>query len=194
MDFGIAKSLQTDSNLTQTGITLGTSAYLAPEQIRGEPIDARTDIFAMGVLSYELVTYRKPFRGEHLSTVLYKILNDSPEPIATLVQDAPPALIAAIDKAIAKSADDRYASMEAFRADLQAVYRELCLRRRARDVPDGPHRPPRGAGGAGHDDGDAVERRAPDRHHASLGRARADARGLGPHADVRLAARGRRWS
>jgi len=125
MDFGIAKSLQSDSNLTQTGITLGTSAYLAPEQIRGEPIDARTDIFAMGVLAYELVTYRKPFRGEHLSTVLYKILNDSPEPITTLVQDAPPALVAAIGKAIAKSAADRYASMEAFRADLQAVYREL---------------------------------------------------------------------
>ena len=125
MDFGIAKSLQSDSNLTQTGITLGTSAYLAPEQIRGEPIDARTDIFAMGVLAYELVTYRKPFRGEHLSTVLYKILNDAPEPIASLVQDAPPALIAAIDRATAKNAADRYPTMEAFRRDLQAVYRDL---------------------------------------------------------------------
>jgi serine/threonine-protein kinase len=124
MDFGIAKSLQSDSNLTQTGITLGTSAYLAPEQIRGEAIDARTDIFAMGVLAYELVTYRKPFRGEHLSTVLYKILNDAPEPIASLVQDAPPALIAAIERATAKSAADRYPTMEAFRRDLQAVYRE----------------------------------------------------------------------
>ena len=125
MDFGIAKSLQSDSNLTQTGITLGTSAYLAPEQIRGEPIDARTDIFAMGVLAYELVTYRKPFRGEHLSTVLYKILNDSPEPIGSLVQDAPPALVAAIDRAMAKNAADRYPTMEALRRDLQAVYREL---------------------------------------------------------------------
>ena len=94
MDFGIAKSLESESNLTQTGITLGTSAYLAPEQIRGEPIDRRTDIFALGVLAYELLTYRKPFRGEHLSTVLYKILNDTPEPVGTLVQDAPPALIA----------------------------------------------------------------------------------------------------
>jgi serine/threonine protein kinase len=125
MDFGIAKSLQSESNLTQTGITLGTSAYLAPEQIRGEPIDERTDIFAMGVLAYELVTYRKPFRGEHLSTVLYKILNDAPEPIATLVQDAPPALIAAIERATAKNAAERYSSMEAFRRDLQAVYRDL---------------------------------------------------------------------
>src|SRR6266542_1222554 len=53
MDFGIAKSLATASNLTQTGITLGTSAYLAPEQIRGEPLDGRTDIFALGILAYE---------------------------------------------------------------------------------------------------------------------------------------------
>jgi eukaryotic-like serine/threonine-protein kinase len=125
MDFGIAKSLQSESNLTQTGITLGTSAYLAPEQIRGEPIDRRTDVFALGVLSYELLTYRKPFRGEHLSTVLYKILNDTPEPIGSLAQDAPPALIAAVGRAMSKVPDDRYPTMEAFRKDLQGVFREL---------------------------------------------------------------------
>jgi eukaryotic-like serine/threonine-protein kinase len=125
MDFGIAKSLQTESNLTQTGITLGTSAYLAPEQIRGESIDRRTDIFAMGVLSYELITYKKPFRGEHLSTVLYKILNDTPEPIESLALDAPPALVAAINRALSKTPDERYPTMDAFRKDLQAVFREL---------------------------------------------------------------------
>ena len=125
MDFGIAKSLQTESNLTQTGITLGTSAYLAPEQIRGEAIDRRTDVFAMGVLSYELLCYRKPFRGEHLSTILYKILNETPEPIETLAQDAPAPLIAAINRALAKVPADRYPTMEEFRRDLQAVYREL---------------------------------------------------------------------
>jgi len=125
MDFGIAKSLQTESNLTQTGITLGTSAYLAPEQIRGEPIDRRTDIFSMGVLSYELLSYRKPFRGEHLSTVLYKILNDSPEPLGTLAQDVPPALAAAVSKAMSKIPDERYSTMEEYRQDLHAVFREL---------------------------------------------------------------------
>jgi serine/threonine protein kinase len=125
MDFGIAKSLQTESNLTQTGITLGTSAYLAPEQIRGEAIDRRTDVFAMGVLSYELLCFRKPFRGEHLSTILYKILNETQEPIETLAQDAPPALIAAVNRALAKVPADRYPTMEEFRKDLQAVYREL---------------------------------------------------------------------
>ncbi|MEP6993016.1 MAG: protein kinase [Acidobacteriota bacterium] len=125
MDFGIAKSLETESNLTQTGITLGTSAYLAPEQIRGEPIDRRTDVFAMGVLCYELLSYRKPFRGEHLSTVLYKILNDTPEPLESIVQDVPPALAAAVNRALAKLPAERYPTMEALRRDLQAVFREL---------------------------------------------------------------------
>jgi serine/threonine-protein kinase len=125
MDFGIAKSLQTESNLTQTGITLGTSAYLAPEQIRGEAIDARTDVFAMGVLSYELLTYRKPFRGEHLSTILYKILNENPEPIPSIAPDVPPGLVAIVNRALAKSPAERYASMEELRRDLQNVHREL---------------------------------------------------------------------
>ncbi len=125
MDFGIAKSLETESNLTQTGITLGTSAYLAPEQIRGEPVDRRTDIFALGVVAYELFTYRKPFRGEHLSTVLYRILNEQPEAIESIAPDVPPALIAVTRRALEKSPDKRYASMQDFLRDLHAVYREL---------------------------------------------------------------------
>jgi serine/threonine protein kinase len=125
MDFGIAKSLQTESNLTQTGITLGTSAYLAPEQIRGEPVDRRTDIFSLGILAYELLTFRKPFRGEHLSTVLYKILNETPEPIEMLSPDAPPALVASINRAMEKQRENRYASMEALKQDLLNVQREL---------------------------------------------------------------------
>ncbi len=125
MDFGIAKSLQTESNLTQTGITLGTSAYLAPEQIRGEPVDRRTDIFSLGILAYELLTFRKPFRGEHLSTVLYKILNETPEAIETLSPDAPPALVAIVNRAMEKQRENRYASMEALKQDLLNVQREL---------------------------------------------------------------------
>src|SRR5262249_44695636 len=78
MDFGIAKSMVSQSTLTQTGITLGTASYLAPEQIRGEAVDPRTDIFSLGVLAYELLTGQKPFTGDHISTVLYKILNETP--------------------------------------------------------------------------------------------------------------------
>ena len=125
MDFGIAKSLETESSLTQTGITLGTSAYLAPEQIRGEPLDQRTDMFALGILAYELLSYRKPFRGEHLSTVLYKILNENPEPLETANPEVPAALSAVVARAMEKSIEERYPDMQAFRQDLQAVYREL---------------------------------------------------------------------
>ena len=125
MDFGIAKSLQTESNLTQTGITLGTSAYLAPEQIRGEPVDRRTDIFSLGILAYELLTYRKPFRGEHLSTVLYKILNETPEPIQALAPDAPASLTAVVNRAMEKQRENRYETMEGLKQDLLSVQREL---------------------------------------------------------------------
>ena len=125
MDFGIAKSLQTESNLTQTGITLGTSAYLAPEQIRGEPVDRRTDIFSLGILAYELLTYRKPFRGEHLSTVLYKILNETPEPIEMLSPDSPPPLVAAVGRAMEKQRENRYPSMDTFKEDLLNVQRAI---------------------------------------------------------------------
>jgi serine/threonine-protein kinase len=125
MDFGIAKSLQSESSLTQTGITLGTSAYLAPEQIRGETLDRRTDVFAVGVLAYEVLAYQKPFRGEHLSTILYRILNETPEPIETLAPDVPPALATIVNRAIEKNIQNRYASMEAMRQDLITVYRQI---------------------------------------------------------------------
>ena len=125
MDFGIAKSLQSESSLTQTGITLGTSAYLAPEQIRGETLDRRTDVFAVGVLAYELLAFQKPFRGEHLSTILYRILNEAPEPISSLAPDVPPDLAAIVNRAIEKNIQNRYPSMEAMRQDLIRVYRQI---------------------------------------------------------------------
>jgi serine/threonine-protein kinase len=125
MDFGIAKSFQSESNLTQTGITLGTAAYLAPEQIRGEGVDPRTDIFSLGVLAYELFTYQKPFRGEHISTVLFKILNEKPEPISAQFPEAPPALDHAVNTAMEKSPAERYESVADFRRELSAVLKSL---------------------------------------------------------------------
>jgi serine/threonine-protein kinase len=77
------------------------------------------------VLSYELLTFRKPFRGEHLSTVLYRILNEQPEPVESIAADVPPALAAVVRRAMEKSADKRYASMQDFLRDLHALYREL---------------------------------------------------------------------
>jgi len=105
MDFGIAKSMVSQSTLTQTGITLGTASYLAPEQIRGEDLDARTDLFSLGVLAYELTTGQKPFTGDHISTVLYRIMNEQPAPPSTLVPGLPRALDAIVVKLLEKDRD-----------------------------------------------------------------------------------------
>ncbi len=121
MDFGIAKSMVSESTLTQTGITLGTASYLAPEQIRGEPVDARTDIFSLGVLAYELFTYQKPFTGEHISTVLYRIMNESPPPASELNPDVPPALDRLVARSLEKDRQNRYASCAEMRDDARAV-------------------------------------------------------------------------
>jgi serine/threonine protein kinase len=125
MDFGIAKSFHADSALTQTGITLGTAAYLAPEQIRGEPIDPRTDVFSLGILGYELLTRQKPFRGEHISTVLFKILNEKPEPITRPGVEVPAKVEEAIERAIEKDPARRYPTASAFRHDLASALRDL---------------------------------------------------------------------
>ncbi len=92
LDFGIAKLAQQQSTLTQAGVTLGTASYLAPEQIRGDAIDVRTDIFSFGVLSYELLTYERPFRAQEISATFYKILNERPAPIVSRAPECPPEL------------------------------------------------------------------------------------------------------
>jgi len=135
MDFGIAKSMVSPSTLTQTGITLGTASYLAPEQIRGEALDPRTDIFSLGVLAYELVTGAKPFTGDHISTVLYKIMNEHPAAPSTIVSGLPRALDAIILRALEKDRARRYASCAELKAECAAVLAGLS------DAPAGPTAP-----------------------------------------------------
>ncbi|MEM6795373.1 MAG: protein kinase [Acidobacteriota bacterium] len=108
MDFGIAKLAQAESGLTQTGMTLGTAAYLSPEQIRGESVDPRTDIFSFGVMAYELLTYERPFKGEQISAVLYQLLHHEPKPIAEIWPEAPAELAAIIERCLAKQPAGRF--------------------------------------------------------------------------------------
>ena len=82
MDFGIAKMAA--SNLTQTGQFMGTVNYMAPEQIKAKKLDGRCDMFALGAMSYELLTYRRPFAGDSLTAVIYKIVNERPPPMTEL--------------------------------------------------------------------------------------------------------------
>jgi serine/threonine protein kinase len=121
MDFGIAKSLEGGSKLTQTGIALGTAGYLAPEQIQGGPVDPRTDIFAFGVVAYELVTSKRPFQGASLSNVLYQILNDDPTRPTDLREDCPPELQEIILKCMAKDPTDRYQTIREIMEALRCV-------------------------------------------------------------------------
>jgi len=110
MDFGIAKSLEAGTKLTQTGIALGTAGYLAPEQIQAGVIDARTDIFALGVVGYELVTEKRPFEGRSLSNVLYNILNLDPPSVREIAPTCPAELEAIISRCIAKDPASRFQS------------------------------------------------------------------------------------
>jgi eukaryotic-like serine/threonine-protein kinase len=108
LDFGIAKLAKEQSDLTQAGVTLGTASYLAPEQIRGEPVDSRTDIFSFGVLAYELLTYERPFRAQEISALFYKLLNEPPPPIAPRAPGAPPELVRIVERCMAKDPAARF--------------------------------------------------------------------------------------
>ncbi|HXT52380.1 MAG TPA: serine/threonine-protein kinase [Thermoanaerobaculia bacterium] len=118
MDFGIAKLTNQDTGLTQTGMTLGTAAYLAPEQIRGETIGPGTDIFSWGVTAWELLSFQRPFTGQHISTVLYQILNEQPPPLRDAAPDAPAEVIAVIDRCLEKKPERRYPSCTELLRDL----------------------------------------------------------------------------
>ncbi len=119
MDFGIAKSLQTETHLTQTGVALGTAGYLAPEQLAGRPLDPRTDLFSLGVLAYEMVTAHRPFAGPNLSNVIYQILNEEPVPPRQRNPACPDRLERAILRALAKDPDARFRSVREFATELK---------------------------------------------------------------------------
>ena len=121
MDFGIAKLLTAEHQLTQTGMAMGTAGYLPPEQIRGEAIDSRADIFSFGVLAYELMTYRRPFTGDDLSSILYRIAHEEPAPITELWPECPPRLAATIGRCLAKKPADRFASFAEVIAEISAL-------------------------------------------------------------------------
>ncbi len=108
MDFGIAKIQSASRALTQTGETIGTAAYLSPEQIRGEPVDHRADIFAFGLLAYELITGNRAFQGEVPSTVLYKVLTSQPQPIQEISPHCPVDLVRIVNRCLDKRPNERF--------------------------------------------------------------------------------------
>jgi len=121
LDFGIAKLAGSKTKLTKTGSTVGTVAYMSPEQAMGREVDARTDIWSLGVILYEMLAGALPFRGDYEQAVVYSVLNEEPEPLVKARSDIPSGLGQIIGLALAKDPAKRYLSIEEFLGDLQAV-------------------------------------------------------------------------
>ncbi len=126
VDFGIARvqSSNAETGLTRTGNVIGTIHYIAPERLRGQPFDGRSDIFSTGVMLYLLLTGALPFSGEDM-TVLQKLVNEPHPPLGTYITNYPPYLDTILDRALAKDPEQRYATAEEFAADLRAVAEDL---------------------------------------------------------------------
>jgi serine/threonine-protein kinase len=135
LDFGLAKLLDEEAartsgihhtELTEVGIPYGTATYAAPEQARGDRVDARADIFSIGVLLYETLTGTWPFRGKTAIDVRHAVLHDEPAPLSEIRPGrVPPRLQQILDKALAKDVRLRYQKVSQFRDDIRAVIRDL---------------------------------------------------------------------
>jgi serine/threonine protein kinase/Tfp pilus assembly protein PilF len=124
LDFGLAK-LAGQTGLTRAGTTLGTVAYMSPEQAQGEVVDQRTDIWSLGVVLYEMLTGQLPFKGEYEQAVIYSILNEIPESIINLNSAVPIELERSVNLCLAKNAADRYQQTTDLLADLRSLKSQL---------------------------------------------------------------------
>jgi serine/threonine protein kinase/tetratricopeptide (TPR) repeat protein len=122
VDFGLAKLA--GAKLTKTGSTLGTAQYMSPEQARGEAVDARSDIFSLGAVLYEMVTGKHAFPGEYEQATIYAIMNEEPPPVTSLRSGIPMELERIITKALAKKPSERYQHADDLIVDLKSVARE----------------------------------------------------------------------
>jgi tetratricopeptide (TPR) repeat protein/tRNA A-37 threonylcarbamoyl transferase component Bud32 len=124
MDFGLAKRKDAEQ-ITQTPSTLGTVAYMSPEQASGEQVDRRSDIFSLGVVLYELLTGRLPFEGEHMAAIIYSILNEEPQSIVRYNSRVSGRLGEVVRKALSKDREERYQHSDDLMADLKHERRAL---------------------------------------------------------------------
>src|SRR5207237_7820275 len=120
VDFGIAKAANSSSQ-TRTGTLKGKVAYMPPEQLRGEPLDRRVDVFALGVVMYELLAGKRPWEGTSEVALISQIMTTDPQPLAELRPDAPPELLAVIERALNKDREQRYENCQELQQDLEHV-------------------------------------------------------------------------
>ncbi len=124
-DFGIARSLDVEHGVTQTGTVMGTGEYLAPEQASGRPVSPATDVYSLGVVLWELLTGDVPFSGENFVAVALRHVHESPPDLRERRPDVPPRLAAAVERALEKDPARRFPSMSALAAELRASLAEL---------------------------------------------------------------------
>ncbi len=122
MDFGIAH-LQS-STMTKSGLVLGTVHYMAPEQIAGAKVDHRADIFSVGAIAYELLAGRKPFDGDTLTAVMFKVMHERPDPAGLPKSEFSPALETVVMRALARGLDERYQTLDEMHAELARLLRD----------------------------------------------------------------------
>jgi predicted Ser/Thr protein kinase len=118
-DFGVAR--MDTSTVTQTGTVMGTPSYMSPEQVMGKRIDKRSDIFSLGVILFELLSGKRPFDGESITTVMYRIVHESPRSLRDLLKDVPAGFDFIVSKALAKDPEQRYQSCLEMAYDLSNV-------------------------------------------------------------------------
>lgn len=134
LDFGLAKAVQgrssagseptTESQLTMAGVLAGTVPYMSPEQVQGKPVDARSDVFSLGVVLYEMLTGKQPFAAENTATTISAILTREPLPLARYVGEVPAELERIVTKALRKDMEERYQTAKDFQIDLESLKRE----------------------------------------------------------------------
>ncbi len=120
MDFGIAR-VEGSHQITKSGVMIGTLHYMSPEQIRGEKLDGRTDIFSAGCILYELLAGVRPFSGESATSILYNIVHETPKPVVEKNSDLPQEVQRVIDRALAKRPEERFASAGDMAKELEKI-------------------------------------------------------------------------
>ena len=141
MDFGLARL--SGSEMTSTGMVMGTPHYMSPEQVRGAKADARSDVFALGCVLYEILTGRKPFDAESMHAVLFKIMQEEPVPLREAAPGTPEALVQVVDRALAKNPAERFENAGDMLVGIRQAQQAVAAGRGHERVP-GLERPPAG--------------------------------------------------
>ncbi len=133
LDFGLAKLAETEGDeadtqlLTQAGVILGTVPYMSPEQVQGQPVDPRSDIFSFGILLYEMATGERPFRGENPASVISSVLKDQPPPVTELKGGLPNHLGRIVRRCLEKSPQRRFQSAREVQLELEGLEKEMAM-------------------------------------------------------------------